>query len=181
MIHLNVPAHRQMKNYTCVPSCCKMILDYVNETKLTSPISNLDENEIADIMKTSITGTKWDNIENVNKAMTTSVPSLEFITEFQTHTLTDIRKELDSGLPVSIWIVTNDGSNDYLHSVVIIGIDDEKKEISYNDPTYGEEITISQSKFMTMWESFDARMIKTKIGRIKRETLERYMNSGVEQ
>ena len=174
-IHLNVPAHRQTKNYTCVPSCCKMILDYVNELVLTKPEPNLSEDEIAKIMKTTISGTHFSEIENMNEVMTTSIPSLEFITEFESHTLLDIRKELESELPLSVWIVISDGSNDYLHSVVITGMDEIEKTISYNDPTYGEEKTISQSKFMSMWELDDARMIKTKIGRINRETLEKYM------
>jgi len=152
-----------------------MILDFVNETKLTSTISNLDENEIANLMRTNISGTKWEHIENVNRALTPSDPSLEFIAEFETHTLADIRKELESGLPVSVWIETNPSSHPYLHSVVITGMDNRKKEISYNDPTDGKEIIISQSTFLTMWESFEARMVKTIIGRINRETLEKYM------
>jgi len=152
-----------------------MILDFVNETKLTSTISNLDENGIAYLMRTNSSGTKWEHIENVNRALTPSEPSLEFIAEFESHTLADIRKELESGLPVSVWIKTNPRTHPFLHSVVITGMDNRKKEISYNDPTDGRQITISQSNFLTMWESFDARMVKTIIGRINRETLERYM------
>jgi uncharacterized protein YvpB len=180
-IHLNVPAYRQTKNYTCVPSCCKMILDYMNQVKLTKPESDRDETEIAKIMKTTISGTHFRNIVNINKMMTSSNPSLEFVIEFGPHTLSDIRKELESGLPVSVWIITNDGSNDYVHSIVITGMDEIKKEISYNDPTYGREQTISQIEFMSLWESHGARMIKTKIGGINRDTLEKYMPSGVQQ
>jgi len=174
-IHLNVTAYRQTKNYTCVPSCCKMILDYVNELLLTKPEQNLSEDEIAKIIKTTISGTHFSEIENINKVMTSSVPSLELITEFKSHTLLDIRKELESGLPLFVWIVINDESKNYLHSVVITGMNKIEKTISYNDPIYGKEITVSQSKFMSMWELDDARMIKTKIGRINRETLEKYM------
>ncbi len=152
-----------------------MILDYVNDLELITPEPDLSEDEIAKIMKTAISGTKFSEIENMNGIMITSIPSLEFITEFESHTLSDIRKELELGVPPSVWIVINDGANDYLHSVVITGMDETEKMISYNDPTYGNEYTITQSEFMSMWESDNARMIKTKIGRINRETLEKYM------
>jgi uncharacterized protein YvpB len=158
-----------------------MIFDYMNRLVLTKPEQDLSEDEIAKIMKTMISGTHFHNIESINKVLTTSNPSLEFVAEFEPHTLNDIRKELESGLPVSVWIITNDGSNDYVHSIVITGIDEVKKEICYNDPTYGRERTISQIEFMSLWESHGARMIKTKIGGINRDTLEKYMPSGVEQ
>lgn len=174
-IHLDVTAYRQTKNNTCVPSCCKMVLDYVNKLVLTNPEQNFSEDEIAEIMKTSISGTLFSEIENMNEVMTTSTPSLEFSAEFEAHTLSDIKSELDLGLPLSVWIVINYGGNDYSHSVVITGIDETEKTISYNDPTFGDEYTTSQSEFMSMWESNGTRMIKTKIGRIISESLEKYM------
>ncbi len=152
-----------------------MVLDYANAVLLTRPESDFSEDDIADAMNTSIVGTHFTNIEKVNRMLTASNPSIEFVVEFKVHTLNEIKKELENGLPVSVWIITNDGANDYVHSIVITGIDDNKKEICYNDPTYGEEYTISQSKFMSVWEQHGARMIKTKIGRISRDTLEKYM------
>lgn len=175
-IHLNVPQYRQTKDYTCVPSCCKMILDYANQFILTDPEPIRDEDEIAKIMNTDITGTIFSDVENINEILTVSIPSLEFIAEFQAHTLADLRKELQSALPSSVWIYLPVDGKFYSHSVVITGMDDNEKTISYNDPLYGKEFTISQSKFMSMWESNGARLIKTKIGRIKRETLEKYMD-----
>ena len=58
VIHLNVPHYRQTKNYTCVPSCCKMILDYANQFILTESEPDKDEADIAKIMNTTITGTR---------------------------------------------------------------------------------------------------------------------------
>ena len=168
-IHLNVPAHRQTKNFTCVPSCCKMMLDYLNKVKLTIPEPTLDEDQIAEIMNTSISGTRLSEVENINDILTTSNPSVEFVAEFKPHTLDDIKKELQKGLPVAVWIHT--GSFAYLHSIVITGIDDIAKTICYNDPIYGQK-TISQSEFVTKWEQGQALMIKTEIGRINRYTLE---------
>lgn len=166
-INLNVPSHRQTKNYTCVPSCCKMMLDYLNQEKLKTP--DLDEDQIAKIMNTTIGGTHLFEVENMNKVMTTSIPSVEFRAEFKPHTLDDIRKELQKGLPVSVWIPT--GSVDYLHSIVITGIDEIEKTISYNDPIYGTN-TMKQSEFLTKWEDVQDYMIRTEIGRINRYTLD---------
>lgn len=166
---LNVPIYRQTENYTCVPSCCKMMLDYLNKEKLKIPESELDENQIAKIMNTTISGTRFSEVENINKVLTKSDPSVEFSAEFKPHTLDDIRRELRKELPISVWIST--GTVDYLHAIVIIGIDDVKKTISYNDPIYGMK-TISQSDFVTRWEKGQALMIKIEIGRINRYTLD---------
>lgn len=173
--HLNVPAYRQTKDYTCVPSCCKMILDYMNDVILTIPESDLSEDDIAKAMKTTVGGTQFPEVENINEVMALSNPSLEFIAEFKQHTLDEIKKEIRAGRPVSVWIDT--GSVRYLHSVVITGFDDTMKTISYNDPTYGREDTISQSVFLSMWEQGrgSGLMIKTQIGRINRDTLEKFM------
>ncbi len=92
---------------------------------------------------------------NINKVLTKSVPSVEFSAEFKPDTLNDIRKELQEGLPVSVWIST--GAVNFLHTIVIIGIDYIEKAISYKDPIYGTK-TISQSEFVTKWG--DETMIK---------------------
>lgn len=168
-IKLDVPSYRQTENYTCVPSCCKMMLDYLNHKKLKIPESTLDENQIAKIMNTTVSGTIFYEVENINKVMIKSDPSIEFRAEFKHHTLDDIRKELRKELSVSVWIST--GSVDFLHSIVITGIDDMKKIIFYNDPIYGMKI-INQSEFVTKWEKGNALMIKTEIGRINRYTLD---------
>ena len=171
IIKLDVPSYKQTENYTCVPSCCKMMLDYLNHEKLKIQESDLDENQIAKIMNTTLSGTVFFEVENINKVMTKSDPSVEFRAEFQSHTLGDIRKELQKELPVSVWIST--GSANFLHSIVITGIDDIKKTISYNDPIYGMK-TMSQSEFVSKWETGEACMIKTEIGRINRYTLDSF-------
>lgn len=174
-IDLNVPLHLQTKDVTCVPSCCKMMLDYLNEVILTKPERDLTEDELAKIMKTTISGTSLADVENINKVLTISNPSVEFIAEIKPYTLDDIRKELKKDLPVSVWIYT--GVAEYQHFIVITGIDEIKKTITYNDPIYGKDIKISQSEFLTKWEKGGALMIKTEIGRINRDTLEQWQES----
>ena len=78
------------------------MLDYLNHEKLKIPESDLDENQIAKIMNTTLSGTVFFEVENINKVMTKSDPSVEFRVEFQPHTLGDIRKELQKELPVSL-------------------------------------------------------------------------------
>lgn len=155
-----------------------MMLDYLNQEKLGNTAPNLSEDEIAAIMNTDITGTHLRNISNINGPIASASPSLEFVPEFETHNLDDIRNELEAGLPVTVWILTSDGSSDYLHSVVITGTNEETKQISYNDPTYGTE-TVSQTKFLDMWGYPGARMIKAKIGRITTESMEKYLSREV--
>jgi uncharacterized protein YvpB len=153
-----------------------MMLDYLNAEKLKTPEPELNEDRIAEIMNTTVGGTSFDDVENINKKMTKSNPSVEFRAEYKPHTLDDIRKELQKGLPVASWIDT--GVAKFLHSVVIIGMDDVKKTISYNDPIYGEK-TIKQTEFLAMWEKRGyPLMVKIEIGRISRNTLESFMDRG---
>ncbi len=102
-------------------------------------------------------------------------PSLEFTPEYQVHELRDIEKELKQKLPVAVWILMVREENDYLHSVVVTGVDKHKKEIYYNDPTYGTKEVVSESKFMSFWEPPGNRMLKVKIGRVARKTMDVFM------
>lgn len=174
-IILDVPEYRQTKEYTCMPSCCKMMLDYLNQKKLTVPEPEISEDRIAEIMNTGIDGTEFDDIKNINAILTTSNPSVEFHAKIEPHTLDDIRKELRKGLPVCVWI--DIGSVKYWHAVVITGMDDVAKTISYNDPIYGKK-TIGQTEFFSIWEKTSPCMIKTEIGRIARPRLEDFHGSG---
>jgi ABC-type bacteriocin/lantibiotic exporter with double-glycine peptidase domain len=177
-IHLDIPKYQQAENNTCVPACLKMMVDYLNKVKLMEPAPELDEAKIAKIVKTKVDGTHFKDIVYLNKELNATVPSLEFVPEFGTHSLAGIAKELEAGLPVTVWILAHDSGHDFPHAVVITGIDDARKEITYNDPAYGKEVTISQSQFLSKWEKLDQRMIKAKIGRLTRPTLEQFMNSG---
>lgn len=151
------------------------MLDYLNKEKLKTPEPDLDEDQVAEAMGTTISGTCFPDIQNINEVLITSNPSIEFVTEFRVHSLDDIRNELKKGLPVAVWIET--GVVNYFHSVVITGINDIKKTISYNDPTYGKEFTISQSQFITKWGEY-AYMVKTEIGRKTNYKLEHFMTQG---
>src|SRR5581483_8468531 len=86
-LHLDVPAYRKMESYTCVPSCCKMMLDYLNNVTLIQPTANLEEPEITSVMNSKIDGTHLRDVANINDLLTASNPSVEFIPEFQYHQL----------------------------------------------------------------------------------------------
>lgn len=155
-----------------------MILDYANTQLLEQPAPNLNEEDIAEIVNTGVSGTHFNNVPCINNHITSAVPSLEFIAEFAPHTLADIAKELKKGQPVAVWVVTSDGVNDYVHAVVITGMDDTKKEITYNGPAYGTTVTKEQSRFMSEWERLGTRMIKIEIGRITDRSMDEFMTRG---
>jgi uncharacterized protein YvpB len=159
-----------------------MYLDYLDKANMTKVESKLEEETIAEIMDTGPSGTRWPEIPNINSAIESN-PSLEFIPEYGPHSLSDIKKQLEKNLPVIVWIAPIDAAYAGLHSILITGIDDEKKEISYNDPAYGEEKTLSQSEFMDLWQyEHGARMIKVEIGELTTKTqssLEPFMSKEV--
>lgn len=155
-----------------------MMLEYIGKTKLNAPIPNLEESRIAEIMQTNLTGTQFHNVGNINSAINSLSPSVELIAEYDARTLDDIRRQLQAGLPVAVWIRTADASPDYAHSVVITGIDDIQKLIYYNDPTYGVEKTLSQTMFLEIWDYWGSVMIKAEIGRRTSESMERYFPKG---
>lgn len=175
VIRLEVPKYQQNENNTCVPSCLQMAIDYLNKLKLVEPTRPLDESEIAKIVKTKTSGTYFNDVTYLNKELNNAVPSLEFIPEFAAHTLADIGRELEDGVPVIVYILVRDSGHEFPHAVIVTGIDDVKKELTYNDPAYGKEMTVSQADFLSMWEKLGPKMIKAKIGRMPRPSLERYM------
>ena len=174
-IHLEIPIYQQAENNTCVPCCLKMMLDHINKVKLIEPTPSLDESQIAKIVKTNVDGTHFSNIINLNTELKNAVPSLEFVPELASHTLADIRKELVKGLPVTVYVLANDSGHEFPHAIVITGMSDKTKEIMYNDPAYGKEIKTSQSQFLAIWDKLGQRMVKAKIGRMTRPTLEPFM------
>ena len=151
-----------------------MVLDYLNRIKLIEKAPDLSEGDIARIIQTRPSGTHFFNVVLLNKAIVSAVPSVEFSPEYKAHTLRDIEKELELRYPVIVWIVTTDeAGNDYIHSIVVTGIDTNQNVIHYNDPTYGKKAE-QLSQFLAKWEKHGARMVKVQIGRLVRKTLEEW-------
>lgn len=175
VVRLDVPTYRQQRGNTCVPCALKMMLDFANKVLLTERTRDMEELEIAEVVKTGIGGTHLYSVSLINSELGAAVPSLEFIPEYQAHTLDDIKGELSKGVPVAVWIITSDGTDSYMHAVVITGYDETSKTITFNDPTWGKPTTISQSEFMSAWEPPGARMVKVILGRQRMKKLEDYV------
>jgi len=176
-ILLDVPAYKQSRNNTCAAVCIKMMIDYLNKLVLTQPTGTLDELGIYQVIQASGGGSHLMNtvlLNSVHEVILAS-PSLEFAPEYQVHDLRDLEKELEQKLPVAVWILAVGDEDDYVHAVVVRGIDRPNKRIHYNDPTYGTREEVDESRFMSIWEPPGARMVKVKIGRVVRPTIPEYI------
>lgn len=144
---LDVPLEHQDDDFSCTPTCMKMVLEYV-KNKFSGGFPNLDIAKISEILKTSadLGGTTFDNIKNINDAFKKTRPSLEFVPNLN-HKIEDIKKEIANNRPVIAWVMMPDPNGDYPHSIVITDIDEDKLLIYYNDPVYGKE-TIPIREFM---------------------------------
>lgn len=176
-IRLDVPAYKQSRNNTCAAVCIKMMIDYLNKLVLTEQTGVMDEESIYRVIHASQGGTPLMNTSLLNSVpeIITASPSLEFSPEYQVHELRDIEKELEQKLPVAVWILVVGEEDDYLHSVVVTGIDRRNKKVCYNDPTFGTKEEVDESRFMSIWEPPGNRMLKVKIGRVIRKTMAEFM------
>jgi hypothetical protein len=74
-----VPLFTQPNEYTCFPTCFKMLIDFLRER--FSDIPNLSIQEIADIVRTDGDGTTLENILNLNKTVFKTIP-LEIVVTY---------------------------------------------------------------------------------------------------
>jgi predicted double-glycine peptidase len=170
---LSVPLISQLDDYSCVPTCLKMVLEYVkNACSVCFP--NLTIKEIAESIGTTVEdGTLFDDVERINdnKKIMQAIPSLGFVTEYACR-FSGIEQEIHSERPVIAWILMTDKSREFKHSVVITGLDMEGNLIYYNDPIYGS-VEKEIGTFISMWEKVDTVLIRVRIGdREQREMLE---------
>ena len=181
MIHdekrgLDVPLFIQEKPYECVPTCIKMVIDYLNRNKLNQLIPEMSVDEIADKIQTREDGTRFSNVPLINEHIVEAVPSVEFIAEYRPHTLKDIQESIDNGLPCIPWIVIKpDGINETVHAVVITGINIEANTIYYNDPYFGKHDE-TLGTFEEKWGKADKIMIKVLLGRKERKVLTEWID-----
>ncbi len=157
-----VPLATQPNEYTCFPTCFKMLVDFLRGK--FSDIPNLSIQEIADIVKTDRSGTALENIANLNKTAFKNVP-LEIVVNYQTAKFEDIEKELSSGSPVIIGydlaLYQEEVGKQSFHAAILTYIDKDLLEVVMNDPIYGER-SMKIGKFMEVWEAAERVFIKVK-------------------
>lgn len=174
-IRLDLQPVYQPNNYTCVPACLKMILDYIRPTlDMEENIPIFEVEQIADIVETKEDGTSFEDVRNLNKEILKANPSVEFATRRQSN-IKEIIEEINHRRPIIVGIAIEE-SGVYNHSVVITGIDMGNQLIYYNDPIYGEREE-GLGSFMSKWERFDNYIIKLKLGERQQRKLEEWMNN----
>jgi len=156
-----------------------MILDFLREflkdTAASVMLPDLRIEDIAEILGTSELGTALENIKNINKneEILKAIPSIEFEDKMMCG-LSEVEMEITENRPIIAWISVSVDSREFVHSVVITGIDMEKHLIYYNDPIYGKKEE-HIGKFMSMWEKVDRTLIKVKIGKREQRLLDEWI------
>jgi len=140
-IFLNVTHFKQNKQYTCVPACVRMILDYLG--------FDLDEERISEILSTTPRGTKAINI--------TRLQDIGVDVVLRSASLFDLRNLLREKVPCIVFLWT--GNLEYWdmvcwHAVVIVGL--EEDAIYINDPFFSDapkKVVIDS--FLEAWSHYD--------------------------
>ena len=176
---LNVPFVSQPNEYTCVPACLKMVLDYVRQVlHETAPeMPNFETGEIAKIVGTLHNGTTLPNVLKINRALRRSIPSVEFSVDFNPHDFTEIVEELRVSRPVMPWLLRREGERAYEHVVVVTGYDPVEQLVAVNDPQGGIPSAIGVTEFMDQWEGADRILIKLKVN----QKIQRLITDWVEE
>jgi len=155
--HLEVPPICQEDDYSCVPFCILMILEYIRTQNARNYIPPITIEKISQVIGTDIDGTPLDNIEAINKELEKAVPSIEFVTA-ENCSINELEAEILNGKPVIAWV-----RMPYPHSIVVTGLDRRALVIYLNDPEVGET-QIEMGRFSSGWNEMGNILIKVKIG-----------------
>lgn len=169
MVKLNVPIFGQQRPNYCVPTCVKMVLEYVRK-KHGRKIPRLSIKTIARVTKTAIDGTAPKDVERLNEILSRAEPSVEFQARFLGR-FPEVIKELDEESPVIAWINVVEPPDVVLHAVVITGFDSETNIVFFNDPYDKTEKKEEIGVFIKKWGVY-ARLVKVLIGKKQ----QRYIN-----
>jgi len=173
----SVPIYSQPDNFTCVPTSLKMVMDYLNATKLASKMQTLSVAEIAKIVNTDILGTEIEDVKNLNShaAVTQAIPSVEFDASMKPRELEDIEGDIKAGLPPICWITKGKAPYQWKHAVVVTGVDRRTGAVQYIDPAYGALKVESLQEFTQEWYDSDRVMVRVILGRKESRKITEYM------
>jgi len=162
--YIDVPVELQDDDFSCVPVCIKMVLEYIKQRNPDSNLPLKSLQELSSAMGTDELGTPLDGVQGLNSILNKTLPSIEFEGKIRC-TLAEIEEDLEMEKPVFAWL-----KMPFPHSIVVTGLDKQTLTIYYNDPLKGKN-KIEMGKFMSAWEALDRVLIKVKIG----EKLQRTM------
>lgn len=169
--NLDIPLVYQEDDFSCVPSCIKMILGFISEQNPKGFIPEISIEEISKAIGTDELGTALQNVKNINKKLQKTLPSIEFTDEMNC-TLDEIENEILEGKPVIAWI-----GNPFPHSIVLTGLDRELLIIYCSDPQKGK-MKMNMGEFMSAWNKMDNVLIKVKIGEKIQRIIPEYAPKG---
>ena len=131
---LSIRFFKQTEIGYCHPACVKMVIDYAIDV-LGVDQRRLSISKIAKVLGTHrFSGTPPGAIEKINSLLSESIPRIQFKSQLSGR-FEDIKREIDEGKPVIAWINISPNEEDIImHAVVVVGYDEEKKEIYYVDP-----------------------------------------------
>ena len=140
-IFLNVTHLKQSKQYTCVPACVRVVLDYLG--------FDLDEEQLSEILSTTPRGTTASNIARIQDIGVDVV--------LRSASLFDLRNLLKEKVPHIVFLWT--GNLEYWniacwHAVVVVGI--EEDVIYINDPFFSDAPKkVVLDSFLEAWSHYD--------------------------
>lgn len=161
----------------CVPVCLKMLLDYLKEATRDPKIPSFSVQQIARIVHTKQDGTDFPDVEEINKRLEKTVPSLEFEVDDRSYQFREIEDELLQQRPVIAWLYVRDvDGGSFRHAAVVTGDAKVDQKMMLNDPFRGQ-ISIPVGDFMAEWQRTEQMLIRVKLG----DRLQRKMTEYFEQ
>jgi len=143
-IYLDVPYEKYGGYNWCLPASGAMAFKYFG--------LNVNQNEIASNVIKNGSSSVFKFVTYAN--------SLGFNTEYRCKTIEEIKVLLNENIPL-IAVQKYSLSITESHARVIIGYDDENKEIFTHDPTIGKDYTLSYSEFLAL--NFNSNPDKCKV------------------
>jgi len=178
MVKLNVERFGQPQPYQCVPTCLKMVLEYIRANH-GNKIPRLSIKTISRIVKTTKDGTIPKDVERMNEALRKANPSIEFEVKLLSR-FPEILQELnENNNPVMVWINNVEPPDIVWHAVVVIGFNPETNEVYYNDPWDNSEKSEDAGIFSKKW-GVQSRMVKVLIGKKKQRHVDEWALKNVD-
>ncbi|MGD0204211.1 MAG: C39 family peptidase [Candidatus Bathyarchaeia archaeon] len=172
MTELNVPLWGQPTRNYCVPTCLKMLLEFLRQ-KYGDAIPKLSISQIARIVNTQWDGTAPEDVENINKYFEAKL-CIYFKAEYMRR-FPEIQKELDEERPVITWVNSQKPPDKLWHAIVVRGFD-ESHFVIFNDPWDCKRKTEEVGVFISKWGT-EAKMVKLLISKEKQSSLYEYQNA----
>lgn len=176
-----IPVILQREEHTCVPTCIKMLLEFLSQKDTSLP--NITIEEIAELMGTTALGTPVEGVDILAKELDKRgcFCRLNNLTN-PNPSFREIRKSLAQGFPPLVFVnaarLQGDGSKKSAHAVLIYGIVPERNKLLYIDPYFGRR-EVDLGVFMESWE--DALKVLFVVERSKKVQLRLNTYTGGEE